>query len=342
MKTVFGGFDHAYVINCERDYDRMKRVAARLNKLGIPFERFPALPPPPEASRFKDPVMINSAGCSASHEALLKLILERGHETALLLEDDVVFRDDINEWMTIIAPQLATESWDMFYLGLHLGGSSGRVTANLGRVAAGYHAHAYAVCRKGIPAILEGIERIWTNPVKTFDCFDDKDLVKLYTIPILAIQEPSPTIDRLAQYFSVFDGSDFERHCHEMQGWNSNWREVLAFTTASVRFEHLYRGGSLQDAAAGLQHALTLWPTFEAALQTKPGYTDAKRTLTEELTDERKLLDACAWFRRTGQQVWATLFQMPSGQELAQSPQNLINWLGKLEKFGLASVAKVE
>src|SRR5207244_2052538 len=115
------------------------------------FERFSALPPPPDASRFVHPVMINSAACATSRVALLKLVLERGHETALLLEDDIVFRDDVKEWMAVIAPQLATQSWHMFYLGLHLAESSGRITENVGRVKSGCHAHAYAVSRHAIP-----------------------------------------------------------------------------------------------------------------------------------------------------------------------------------------------
>src|SRR2546423_13662778 len=101
MNKILGCFDHAYVINRDVDADRMARVSARLDKLGIPFERFSALPPPPDASRFVHPVMINSAACATSRVALLKLVLERGHETALLLEDDIVFRDDVKEWMAV-------------------------------------------------------------------------------------------------------------------------------------------------------------------------------------------------------------------------------------------------
>src|ERR1044071_8249270 len=131
MKRRFGCFDQVDVINLDRDSERMNRISPRLGKLNGPVEGCSAVQPE-NRLRFADPVMISSAGCVASREALLRLVLERGHDTALLLEDDAVFRDDVQEWMAKIAPQLATQPWDMFYLGLHLIESQNRVTANLG------------------------------------------------------------------------------------------------------------------------------------------------------------------------------------------------------------------
>jgi GR25 family glycosyltransferase involved in LPS biosynthesis len=314
MNPVFHTFNHAYVVNLDKDWTRMERVSSRLQKLDVSFERFPALQPS-RMVRFKDSrIKPGAYACAQSHAALLRLILERGHDTALILEDDVVFRDDTQELMEQIAIDLAVHPWDVFYMGLHLIRSGGRTTRHLGRVRIGFHSHAYAVCRTAIPRLLECIEQMLSDPIETFDCYQDDSLRKLYSIPILAVQEPnlSYTLDRylnrLPQYFAVFDGDEFESHCAEMRAWKSNWRMVLASIREFTCAEKLYKSGSLEDAALGYLKALDEWPEIGASLRMEPAFPSVREMLDTDSYSDEHLLKACAWLSSRINDVLAQQF----------------------------------
>src|ERR1700720_1009587 len=177
MKPVFSTFDFAYVVNLDDDQERMQRISRRLHKFNVPFERFPAMRPRTRNVQFRDPrVRPGVYACADSHAALLQVILDRGHESALIVEDDAVFRDDTGQLMEQIAPELAAERWDMFYMGLHLLESSGRVTGHLGRVGMGAHTHAYAVSRTAVLRLLNCVQQSLANPSETFDWFEDNSL----------------------------------------------------------------------------------------------------------------------------------------------------------------------
>ncbi|HZL38148.1 MAG TPA: glycosyltransferase family 25 protein, partial [Tepidisphaeraceae bacterium] len=225
MATPREYFAHAYLINLDSDSDRMSRVSTRLTRLGIPFERFPALPPPEGTATGAGSVGKASLGaCAASHRALLQLIADRGHERAIIFEDDVVLRDDAGEWMERMIPQLRAAAWDVFYLGLHLMEDGGAITENLGRVRRGHHLHAYAVTAAAIPKLIACIDRPAGECRYLFDAFDDPTLMKVYARPILAVQEPNFShtkgrmTNRLPEYFEKFDGEDFLEHCAELRG----------------------------------------------------------------------------------------------------------------------------
>lgn len=316
MKPVFGCFDHAYVLNVDGDNDRMERVSVRLQTLNVPFDRFPA-------SRFASRLTQNDSShvrftkeyyaCAASHAALLRLILERNHETALILEDDAVFRDDTAELMAWISTELASEPWDIFYMGLHLISSQGRVSKHLGRVGHGYHAHAYGVCGKAIPRLLKCIDQFFADPHDAYDRYADETLLKVYAIPILAIQEPNHSysynsyIDRLPQYFSVFDGDDFEQHCSEMQKWQSRWRQILIFVEIFRRAQQEYACGSVDEAFRQYLRALSTWPDFEAAVRREWGKLETFRSWDEYHTDDSDSVRACTSLSSIIRRVWTQM-----------------------------------
>jgi GR25 family glycosyltransferase involved in LPS biosynthesis len=313
-QPVFHAFEHAYVINLDEDTDRMRRVSSRLARLGVPFERFSALHPSREV-KFRNPrIRAGAYACAESHAALLRLIRERGHSSALILEDDVVFRDDGATLMESISAELAGKPWDIFYMGLHLLRSGGRLTKHLGRVSRGFHSHAYAVSWNAIPKVSSYIESVLSNPVETFDYFDDEEMTKLYAIPILAIQEPNYSytigrhVDRLAQYFTVFDGNDFESHCDEMQNWESNWRKLLAFNRAVVSAEKVLKSGPLEEAASRYINAITEWPELEATLSLQSEFLEVRKSLDSSCTTDEELLKACT--------CMSSLIHKLSGMEL--------------------------
>lgn len=311
VKPVLSSFERAYVVNLDEDQDRFQRISSRLGVLGVPFERVPALHPPDSEIRFEDPRLRAGAyACAASHLAVLRLILERQHECALILEDDAVFRDDAAELMGTIAPELASQRWDIFYMGLHLISSSGRVTRHLGKVETGFHAHAYAVSRHAVPTLIAMIEKMLTNPVTTFDGYDNETLIKLYSIPILAVQEPNYSytydkyIDRLPQYFAVFDGDEFESHCAEMQKWNSDWQERLTVHRALCHAEELYLHGPLDEAAKCFTMLPVTLPQSARKIRLQAAVSDLARAIEEKAATDKQLIEMCASLSTTLRQSW--------------------------------------
>jgi len=73
--------DMVFYINLDHRVDRKEAIEAELYKVGLPFERFPAI-----AHAF------GAVGCSQSHLAVLKLARQRKYKRVLILEDDFMFK----------------------------------------------------------------------------------------------------------------------------------------------------------------------------------------------------------------------------------------------------------
>ena len=103
-------FDKVVVINLDRRPDRMEKLGAQLDELGITYERFSAVDgkelgiKPEEAGKL-------------SHLAVLQSIGEQ--EKVLILEDDAYFVDNFQEQFDTVMEKLP-EDWDVFYLGVLL------------------------------------------------------------------------------------------------------------------------------------------------------------------------------------------------------------------------------
>jgi GR25 family glycosyltransferase involved in LPS biosynthesis len=238
---IFGYFDHSFVINLERDTRRMELTARHLARLGIPFERFPAI----EALRNNADPKANLRAAAFSHRAVIELALKRGYERFLILEDDAILRDDVSAWMEKLTPSLACSSWDMFYLGMFLVRGEPLVQ-HLSLVIAGGHAHAYAATREGAAKVIDSITRYFEAPGYQHEDFDwdwfrnAPSLRRLCANPLLAIQRPNFSrntyvfVDRSTEYFcSASEWRDFRNHCVEARGviWKA-YRAVHLFYSA--------------------------------------------------------------------------------------------------------------
>ena len=109
-------FDRVVVINLDRRSDRMDKLGAQLNELGITYERFSAI----DAQILGIEPMV--AG-TMSHVMVMK---KYAGQRILILEDDALFCEDFNEKFAEVMQELPND-WDIFYLGALLPKDTGEV-----------------------------------------------------------------------------------------------------------------------------------------------------------------------------------------------------------------------
>ena len=246
-EKIFGYFDHAFVINLDRDTERLKRVSLRFETAKINVERFPAIERPRDSS---DPKAGHRA-CAYSHRRVMELALERGYQRFLVFEDDVLLRDDVAARCRELIPLLDSTSWDIFHLGLSM--RKGELIApHLKGVEEGGHMHAYGLTRQGAPKGIDSITRYFeaSQPQQwDWDWFKNApSLRRIAAHPMLAIQAPNFSrtdglfVDRSSLYFEdKHEWKDFRRHCNEIS--DLTW--------------HLYRGvGRVYRVAAKLRRGM--------------------------------------------------------------------------------------
>lgn len=92
-----------FVINLDRSPQRMAKIAATLDRLGVPFERIAAVDGAdpdqlrglPVVTRFgRTPLRTGEIGCFASHHGIWRRMVEAGPPVAVVLEDDAAPSDD--------------------------------------------------------------------------------------------------------------------------------------------------------------------------------------------------------------------------------------------------------
>ena len=96
---------------------RWPAMSARLERLGIPCTRWPAITPDQVDDELHGPFeeRLNPAqrACSASHMTLWQALWENGAEHAFILEDDILFADNWQEQLQDLPDDY---SWDAFFL----------------------------------------------------------------------------------------------------------------------------------------------------------------------------------------------------------------------------------
>lgn len=114
-----------FVINLDRDRDRLTRMIAECDRVGLAFERFAAVDGRHLEADLRDQFFDGNTqhepaftpgeiGCYASHLRLHRLLEDSDTEFALILEDDVQLSDDLVP--TIEAAVSAVGDWDIIRL----------------------------------------------------------------------------------------------------------------------------------------------------------------------------------------------------------------------------------
>ena len=88
-----------YVINLDRRPDRLDTISGDLHRLGLSFERVPAVDArllPPEDKADRNPLMrAGSKACMLSHSEALRRFLASDRRAAMILEDDAELASDL-------------------------------------------------------------------------------------------------------------------------------------------------------------------------------------------------------------------------------------------------------
>jgi glycosyl transferase family 25 len=96
-----------FLINLDESPDRLQHVASRLERLGLSYERVPAISGKALTSADKKTVYPErpwillsdtELACHMSHLKAIRLVAERELWRAIILEDDATFDDDLVSW----------------------------------------------------------------------------------------------------------------------------------------------------------------------------------------------------------------------------------------------------
>ncbi len=116
--TAFEQFfcGNIFVINLERRSDRLIHFAEEMKRIGVTcWQRFDAI----DAGKTR-----GNDGCSASHRALMDIIVQSGMKTAFVFEDDATLRPQFRDTFNVMVERALNEmpsEFDMLYLGGHYG-----------------------------------------------------------------------------------------------------------------------------------------------------------------------------------------------------------------------------
>ena len=122
MSYVNKVVDKVYVINLDRDTERLQKTKQQLDKLNIEFTRFPAiLGAQVKTSNHLTDFCLKYCtdgikGCAMSHKTIWEDMLKNNYKHVLVLEDDVSFSDDFEHLFKTGWDQVPKD-FDMFYLG---------------------------------------------------------------------------------------------------------------------------------------------------------------------------------------------------------------------------------
>jgi GR25 family glycosyltransferase involved in LPS biosynthesis len=138
-------FAHKVCVNLDRRPERWQRMRARFARHGITdVVRFSAV----DGERVNVPsnwhASAGAYGCLQSNLAVIRHARDQGWPDVLLLEDDVVFDDELNARMPDLIAQLPSD-WDMLFLGGMHRDDPVRVRDNVVKLTATTSTYAYAV-----------------------------------------------------------------------------------------------------------------------------------------------------------------------------------------------------
>jgi len=152
-------FDKIYCINLDRREDRwIENCLPQFKTLGMEVERFSACDGKVEVNLGYGVVYNAELAGTISHLKAIKKAKEDGVEKLLLLEDDVVFDNNVNEIFTEHIKNTPKE-WDiLFFGGNHVGGMNS-VAGGVVKLNGSYAIHACGIKNTAFDIMILHLER---------------------------------------------------------------------------------------------------------------------------------------------------------------------------------------
>jgi glycosyl transferase family 25 len=169
---------HTFIINLERRTDRKTHMLTEISKLDCDtYEFIPAVNDP-------DP----KVGCNLSHQYCIRLAKERDLDYVLILEDDVIFEDNVNDILEKALSAVHEYEWNLLYLGGNLKEEAFYMNEHLLHVTSVNTTHAYIIHKRFYDTVLE-------LPTSTIIDYHYRRLASTYNMymcaPMVAYQMPS-------------------------------------------------------------------------------------------------------------------------------------------------------
>lgn len=147
-----------FYINLDRRPDKNQIIQKELEKHGITAERFPAVDG--QTLQATDKLMPGEIGCALSHAGILKLMVEHSWKNVLILEDDVEFIPNVQDYFS--ANMHLIPEWDMLYFGGNHLNTPVPIMINspISRITRTYTTSHYAVNLNIAKGLIDRIEQL--------------------------------------------------------------------------------------------------------------------------------------------------------------------------------------
>lgn len=141
---MFEQFDKIYCINLDRRPDRWEQGKSEIDKHGLNVERFSAVDGNQNNIKTENGATNGDVGCTLSHYNVVMDAKVNELEKILVLEDDVIFTDNLNELFDKYI-KFVPENWDMLYFGGNHVGGIVQINEHVAKVRHTYTTHAYGI-----------------------------------------------------------------------------------------------------------------------------------------------------------------------------------------------------
>jgi hypothetical protein len=180
-------FDHIYCINLDKRTDRWEDCVKQFKKHNLTVERFSAI----DGSIVENPTSLlpGEYGVLSTHIELIKDAKSKGYNNILILEDDVEFIDNINEYFSSIKNQIPNDCIMLYLGGNHVGGCL-QISEYVYKIFHSYAIHSFGIKSDLFDLIINGLPK-YRKPVDVFYA-ELQNLFPSYVIrPHLAWQRES-------------------------------------------------------------------------------------------------------------------------------------------------------
>lgn len=117
--------DNVYVINMDKDTDRLDKITKECNKFNIKFQRFTGIDSNTLSEKQKNKYITEFCkkyctngiiGCGISHIKIYKDVINNNYNNVLILEDDIYFKEDFHSILNNTIDELPND-YDILYIG---------------------------------------------------------------------------------------------------------------------------------------------------------------------------------------------------------------------------------